>query len=80
MATLVCSKCGKEYQPNAKGWVGRVEGPPQGIRPESPLIRVLLCPDDFAQVSSAQRRAWHEYTGDTKGPTREKRPGHLGEP
>jgi hypothetical protein len=78
-ATLVCSKCGKEYTPTMKGWFGRIAGPPEGIRPDSPLLRVLLCSEDFAQVPAAQRRAWHEFTGNTQGPTREKRPGHLGE-
>ncbi len=80
MSTLVCSKCGKAYEPTMKGWFGRVEGPVEGIRPESPLIRVLLCPEDFAKIAPRQRMAWHEFTGNTQGPTREKRPGHLGEP
>ena len=78
-ATLMCSKCGKEYTPGMKGWFGRVEGPPEGIRPDSPLIRVLLCPEDFAKIPATQRMTWHEFTGNTQGPTREKRPGHLGE-
>lgn len=79
MSTPACAKCGKEFQPNMKGWMGRIEGPPGGIRPESPLVRVLLCPEDFAKIPPAGRMAWHEYTGHTQGPTREKRPGHLGE-
>jgi hypothetical protein len=77
--TLVCSKCGKEYKPGMKGWFGRVEGPREGILPESPLVRVLLCPDDYTKVPPAQRMGWHEFTGQTQGPTREKRPGRLGE-
>lgn len=74
---LECSTCGKEYTPNAKGWYARVEGLGPGGRAEEPLRRVLLCPDDFAKITPKQRMAWHEFTGSTEGPTREKRPGHL---
>ncbi|HLJ60981.1 MAG TPA: hypothetical protein VKZ50_14750 [bacterium] len=76
----VCSRCGKEYKPGAKGWYGRLEGLPPGGRGESPLARILLCPEDFARIPQAGRKAWHEYMGATEGPTREKRIGHLGEP
>lgn len=74
---LSCSKCGKEYTPKAKGWFERVEGLGPGGRADAPLMRVLLCPEDFAKLSPGQRRAWHEFTGNSEGPTREKRPGHL---
>jgi hypothetical protein len=74
---LSCSKCGKEYTPKTKGWYERVEGLGPGGRADEPLTRVLLCPEDFAKLAPGQRRAWHEFTGDSEGPTREKRPGHL---
>ena len=73
----VCSTCGKEYTPNAKGWYARVEGLGPGARTDAPLRLVLLCPEDFAKLPAAQRMTWHEFTGRTEGPTREKRPGHL---
>lgn len=75
----VCSRCGKPYTPSAKGWMGRVEGLGPAGRVEAALRYVLLCPEDAAQVPPRQRMAWHEYTGRSAGPTREKRPGHLGE-
>jgi hypothetical protein len=74
---LVCSKCGKAYTPNAKGWYARVEGLGPGGRTDERLRPVLLCPEDFAKLPPGQRRAWHEFTGSAEGPTREKRPGHL---
>lgn len=77
---LTCSKCGKQYAPGAKGWFGRVEGAVTSGRTDAPLKRVLLCPDDAAKLAPTQRMAWHEYLGETHGPTREKRPGRLGEP
>ncbi len=76
---LTCSKCGKEFTPDMKGWYGRVEGLGPGGRADAPLKRVLLCPDDFKKIPANQRMAWHEFTGASRGPTREKRPGHLGE-
>lgn len=59
--------------------MGRVEGLGPAGRVVAPLRHILLCPDDFAKLPARQRMAWHEYTGRTMGPTREKRPGHLGE-
>lgn len=75
-----CSKCGKGYTQGAKGWVARVEGDIASGRTDGPLHQNLLCPEDYAKLSPRARMAWHEYTGRTQGPTREKRPGHLGEP
>ena len=77
--TEQCSSCGKAYTPGAKGWLARVEGNIASGRTDAPLRRTLLCPQDFAKLSPGARMAWHEYTGRTQGPTREKRPGHLGE-
>jgi len=78
MAT--CGVCGKEYTPGLKGWYARLTGLGPGGRGDGPLARVLVCPEDFAKIPIAQRMAWHEYTGPTEGPTREKRIGHLGGP
>lgn len=75
----VCSKCGKACTPGAKGWFERVEGDVTSGRTPGPLRHILLCRDDYAKLSPRARMAWHEYTGRTQGPTREKRPGHLGE-
>jgi hypothetical protein len=75
----VCSKCGKAYTPGAKGWMARVEGKVTDGRPDTPLREILLCPDDYATIPPRARMAWHEYAGRTQGPTREKRPGRLGE-
>jgi hypothetical protein len=75
----VCSQCGKAYTPGAKGWVARIEGDITSGRTDGPLRRILLCPDDYAKLPPRARMQWHEYTGRTQGPTREKRPGHLGE-
>lgn len=75
---LSCSVCGKEFQPGAAGWMARFEGPPT-ILPDSPLKKVLICPEDFAKLGPARRAIWHEHIDPPKsGPTREKRPGHLG--
>jgi hypothetical protein len=74
-----CSKCGKTYTPGAKGWFARIEGNIASGRTDGPLHQILLCPEDYAKLSPRARMAWHEYTGRTQGPTREKRPGHLGE-
>ena len=76
----ICSTCGKAYAPGAKGWVARVEGDVTNGRTDAPLRQTLLCPDDYAKLPPRARMAWHEYTGRSQGPTREKRPGHLGEP
>ncbi len=78
-ATEQCATCGKPYKPGAKGWFARIEGNIASGRTEGPLRRILLCPQDYAKLSPAARMAWHEYTGRTQGPTREKRPGRLGE-
>lgn len=52
------------------------QGP--GILPETPLTKVLLCPEHYAQLSALQKAAWHEHVDPPHtGPTREKRPGHL---
>lgn len=75
----MCSTCGTAYTADAKGWMARVEGPVASGRSDAPLRQVLLCPTDYAKLSPRARRAWHEHTGRTQGPTREKRPGHLGE-
>lgn len=77
---VVCSTCGKPYTADAKGWVARVEGPVTSGRTDAPLREVLLCPADYGKLPAGARMAWHEYTGRTQGPTREKRPGHLGQP
>jgi hypothetical protein len=50
----------------------RLEAPTPGVLPDSPLLRVLLCPEDFARLPPVQKAGWQS------GPTREKRPGHLG--
>jgi hypothetical protein len=76
---VVCSTCGKPYAPGTKGWVERIEGDITSGRTAAPLRRVLLCPGDYAKLPPRARMAWHEYTGRTQGPTRERRPGHLGE-
>ncbi len=76
---LTCSQCGKEFTPGMRGWYARIEGLGPGGRSGAPLRRILLCPDDFRKLAANQRMAWHEFTGETQGPTREKRPGHLGE-
>lgn len=73
-----CAICGKEYAPGFRGWHARLTGLGPGGRGEAPLARVLICPEDFARAPVAQRKAWHEYTGQTEGPTREKRIGRLG--
>jgi hypothetical protein len=78
-SAAVCSKCGTPYTPDAKGWMARVEGPVTSGRADTPLREVLLCPADFGKLSPRARMAWHEHTGHTQGPTREKRPGRLGE-
>lgn len=76
----VCSKCGKEFRPGAAGWMARLEGPATGILPESPLKTSLVCPEDFERLKPAQKATWHEHIDPPKGgPTREKRPGRLGE-
>ncbi|HKX19867.1 MAG TPA: hypothetical protein VJT33_17835 [bacterium] len=77
--TELCSSCGKAYKPGTRGWFARVEGDIASGRTDAPLRRRLLCPQDYAKLSPAARMAWHEYTGRTQGPTREKRPGHLGQ-
>jgi hypothetical protein len=74
-----CSKCGKTYTAGAKAWFARLEGDITSGRTGRPLRRTLLCPDDYAKLPPRQRMAWHEFTGRTHGPTREKRPGRLGE-
>lgn len=75
---LACSRCGKEFTPGMVGWMARFEGPPN-LRPDSPLKKLLICPEDFAKLGPAQKGMWHEYVDPPKGgPTREKRPGHLG--
>jgi hypothetical protein len=57
----------------------RLEAPTPGVLPDSPLLRVLLCPEDFARLPPVQKAGWHELVDPPKsGPTREKRPGHLG--
>jgi hypothetical protein len=79
MGMLTCSKCGKAFTPGAAGWMARWEGPSTGIRPESSLKNIVLCPEDYARLKPAQKGMWHEYIDPPKqGPTREKRPGHLG--
>jgi hypothetical protein len=76
---LTCSKCGKAFKPGSAGWMARLEGPKAGILPQSPLATLLICPEDFAKLEPAQKRMWHEYIDPPRGgPTREKRPGHLG--
>ncbi|HEV2357711.1 MAG TPA: hypothetical protein VGZ23_08905 [bacterium] len=77
--TELCSKCGRPYTPGAKGWVARLEGDITSGRTDAPLRRILLCPEDYAKLPPSARMAWHEYTGRTQGPTREKRPGRLGD-
>jgi hypothetical protein len=73
-----CGECGTEYTPGLKGWYARVTGLGPGGRGDGPLTTVLACPADYAKIPMAKRMAWHEYTGQTEGPTREKRIGHLG--
>jgi len=76
---LTCSTCGKEFKPGTAGWMARLEGPASGILPNSPLKTILACPEDYGKLGPAQKRMWHEYIDPHKsGPTREKRPGHLG--
>lgn len=76
---LTCSRCGKVFTPGSAGWMARFEGPKAGILPESPLTKLLICPEDFATLGPAEKRMWHEYIDPPRGgPTREKRPGHLG--
>ena len=74
-----CGTCGREYAPGARGWHARLTGLGPGGRGEGKLARVLICADDFAKMPVAQRMAWHEYTGQTEGATREKRIGRLGD-
>ena len=74
-----CSKSGKTYKPGAKGWYERIEGDIANGRTDAPLRHVLLCPEEYTKLPPRERMAWHEYTGRTQGPTREKRPGHLGQ-
>lgn len=76
---LTCSQCGKEFKPGMEGWCARVERLDSSERGSASFKRILLCPEDFKKIPAAQRRSWHEYLGETQGPTREKRPGHLGE-
>ncbi len=76
---LRCSQCGKEYTPGAAGWYARLEGLGPAGRVEAPLRRTLLCAEDFRKLPPRRRMIWHEFTGRSHGPTREKRPGHLGE-
>ena len=76
---LNCSSCGKTFTPGATGWMARWEGPPTGVRPDSPLKKILVCPADYARMTPSERSAWHEHIDPPQqGPTREKRPGHLG--
>ena len=74
----ICETCGREYTPGVKGWRARLRGLGPGGRGDQRLARQLVCPDDFARIPIAQRMAWHEYTGPSEGPTRERRIGHLG--
>ncbi len=75
---LTCSKCGKAFQPGTSGWVARLAAAQREIRPESPLTKTLLCPEDYARLGAQQKAGWHEYIDPPhSGPTREKRPGHL---
>jgi hypothetical protein len=78
-SALRCFVDGTAYQPGMKGWHARVQGLGPGVRGDGPLTVTLICPQDFAKLPPSQRMAWHEYTGNTEGPTREKRPGRLGE-
>jgi hypothetical protein len=58
--------------------MARLEGPPDGARPDAPLKKILLCPEDFATLGPVQKAMWHEYIDPPRsGPTREKRPGRL---
>jgi hypothetical protein len=77
--TVVCSTCGKAYTEDAKGWMARIEGQVTSGRTDAPLRQLVLCPADYGKLSARARMAWHEYTGRSQGPTREKRPGRLGE-
>ena len=75
---VTCSKCGKEFTPGAAGWMARFAAQGPGILPDSRLTKILLCPEDYAQLGGVQKAAWHEYVDPPQGgPTREKRPGHL---
>ena len=75
-----CLKCGKEFKPGAAGWMARLEGQAAGFLPGSTLRKLLICPEDFAKLGPVQKASWHEYIDPPKsGPTREKRPGRLGE-
>ena len=80
MQDQICSKCGTTYPPGGKGWFARIEGDIASGRTDGPLRQILLCQKDYGKLSPRARMAWHEYTGRTQGPTRERRPGHLGEP
>ena len=74
-----CSQCGKAFVPGTAGWMARVETRGPAVRPDSSLTTVLLCPEDFATLRPVQKAGWHEYVDRARGgPTREKRPGHLG--
>jgi len=74
-----CSRCQKPFTPGATGWMARWEGPPTGVLPDSPLKNILICPADYAKLKPSEKRIWHEYVDPPQqGPTREKRPGHLG--
>jgi hypothetical protein len=75
-----CSKCGKEFTPGTAGWMARLEGPPGGVHPGAAFTKILLCAQDFSALGRGQKAMWHEHIDPFKGgPTREKRPGHLGE-
>ena len=76
---ISCSKCHKEFRPGTMGWVARLEGSPGGIGPEDHIKTLVLCPQDYAALPAVRRGMWHEYLNPHPGgPTREKRPGHLG--
>jgi hypothetical protein len=77
--TETCSKCGKPYPAGAKLWFARIEGDVTNGRTEAPLRRTLLCGPDYTKLPPKHRMAWHEYAGRSQGPTRERRPGRLGE-
>jgi hypothetical protein len=75
---LSCSTCGKAFQPGTSGWMARFAAPTQEIRPDTRLTKILLCPEDYARLGAQQKAGWHEYIDPPhRGPTREKRPGHL---
>ena len=78
MTVVICSQCGKAFQPGASGWVARLAAPGREILPQSPLTKTLLCPEDYARLGGHEKAWWHEYIDPPLGgPTREKRPGHL---